>query len=710
MSATAPERKFFPVPLGGVWDEASSPRRVGPGLTSWQNGVYRRLGSWGKRPGSKQVYGIASPGPTSDTAVSGIRWYRGNPSAFTALVVAAQGALWEGADPNLGSPTPLHQIASFPGQSPQPAAFCSAYDPSADNATGSDVLIICGFTGPYGFATGEFTLSGTLTPGGTIKITLDGTDITPTYTILPTDNLAIVASNLVDIINNSPFVVPGEGQVPNWSQALLLPAPFGGTSASFMVAALNGGTGGNALTYGGTLSGAGITLTAGTLTATNSGATGAENLTGGGATTSAPLKWDGSTLMGLSPYITNPFTGCVSWHSHVWFWGDPSFPDTMFASDINQPEGWAFMTQNGGGGTSGGYNIGQGDGEPTIRAAVPIGNLMYVFKAGDIYAVSGYDFQSGEYQFQVAPAIQGIGTPFKECVTVLNNALVFWDGSRFRRLPVGAFETEEIAVTIPFTMGKVANGNQSLMRCAAGSFPIAIAPLDGVYQPPVPRPGSDMWPNLVLFACDTGNGVADTVLVYDDSASAVIGNYAWAPWTGWTVGAFVAFGHGQNAEGTLQVEPSVLLWIPPIGSAQFPVNQFGALGASDSGAPIPWAATTGWIDIESTSFLTKDIHRVFLEIEATPGVTMQIVVSKASNIPVQPFMPGQPSITQRAATFPATTGTRGVEAFQILIAQLQPTLEKGYAFMVNLSNAGLNNEVFEVTGALMEYIENPFRP
>ena len=63
-----PMREFFPIRLGGVLDESSTPSRTGTigmrametgsdvGLTKCENLVYRRFGSWGKRAGSTLVF------------------------------------------------------------------------------------------------------------------------------------------------------------------------------------------------------------------------------------------------------------------------------------------------------------------------------------------------------------------------------------------------------------------------------------------------------------------------------------------------------------------------------------------------------------------------------------------------------------------------------------------------------------------------------
>src|SRR5579875_2293419 len=133
----------------------------------------------------------------------------------------------------------------------------------------------------------------------------------------------------------------------------------------------------------------------------------------------APIKYNGTNVTPLSPSITNHFSGVTFFHEHLWFWGDNNYPDTIFATDLGNPESYTFST------SFGGYPIGRGDGDPRVVCAIPCGNILYVFKTNGIYAITGYDFQAGEYQFSVAPVVVGVGMPSPFCATVLNNTLIF---------------------------------------------------------------------------------------------------------------------------------------------------------------------------------------------------------------------------------------------------------------------------------------------
>ena len=89
-----------------------------------------------------------------------------------------------------------------------------------------------------------------------------------------------------------------------------------------------------------------------------------------------PIKYDGTNpATFLSTTITNKFTGCYFWHDHVWFWGDPNYPDDLYAADLAQPESFTFMN------AFGAYQIGRGDGDPFVQGVIDLGDTMYVFKS-----------------------------------------------------------------------------------------------------------------------------------------------------------------------------------------------------------------------------------------------------------------------------------------------------------------------------------------
>lgn len=619
--------------------------------------------------------------------ISGYRWYRAYPTPMTQLLIAAQNALWMGADPISKYPyATLAKVASFESQNANgPVSFCSVRDPALNNGNGGDVLIICGFTSSnMSCATGKFTLTGTPSAGQTITLSfVNGTDTVTlgAYTVLTTDNVESIASALVNLINASAAVTPGTpflGQAIDTSTA-------DGTTAYVSIGALLSGAAGNSITYSASVTGSGVSVSPGSATA----------MTGGGSTFSGPLKYDGTTVTALSWAITQPFTNCVTWHDHVWLWGDPSNPDTVYATDINQPEGFTFMTQEGG------YQIGAGDGDPSVRACVPAGNIFYVFKGNNIYAITGYDFQSGEYQFQVQPAVRGYGTPNAQSATTLGNSVIFWSGRAFYRLRAGAFELEPIGRKIPITQGLVALGDQSLVRAVAGDF-LVQSNLNEAFSGSSATVAHELFSQVALFAVDTGNGVADTVLVFDDDASQQIGDYAWAKWTGWQVGAWIPFGQGPNAAETVLAEPPLLCWCPDPGVGGPEVLAYGTDPQADNGAPIPWFAQTGWVTM-ATGVLQKELHRVYLELESTPGAVFSMSVTPS----VMATQAGNPRLYNPfQAAFGSTGGATGAEAHQTLVATVTPALRAdAYLFGFAESSGASNYELISLT---CDYIEEAF--
>lgn len=711
MAGQQNERTYFPVQFGGVLDESATPSKMGGiGLTQAINLVYRRFGAWGKRAGSGVAYAAAAQGPSPSQPSSGVRWYRAKPTPLTQTVIAAQGIVYKGNDPNLVSPySPLSILTTAANNSGQQASFASAYDPSANGYVGSDILIICGLTGPFGFSTGNVTLQGTPLAGDVISFTLKWPTVplglTLSYTILPSDNLASVAQAIVSLINTSALVnpkaltiIPGAPPM-NFAYATLVSGVATIHLGSLDSGVVGLGATGDQLQYN-AFNTVGTSVTLSPTVSTHT--------TGGGLSVSAPLKYDGTTLSGLSYMIQQPFTGCRNWHDHVWYWGDTNNPDTMYASDINQPTGFVFMN------TFGGYEIGQGDGDPAVQTAIPLSDILYVFKGANIYKITGYSFQSGEYQFAVNTALNGTGIPAPGCaVATHNNAIVFWDGGKFYRLAYGATAPEFIGRTIPLTSGNVARGDPNLMRAVAGDFPIQT------FLTNVPTSGgvgfeqTTMFANAVMFACDVGNGVADTVVAYDDDASNYLGNYAWATWTGWTVAAFIPYGTSKNAAQTAR-DNAALYWIPQNTAAGAAigavfVNEYGVSPGTDAfNTPAPvgiaWTAQTGW-DALGTPALLKEAHRLLLDVNSVPGANVTCTLTTSG--PVNGT--AQTVYNQQQIVFPPTVSTPLAGFFdsnQTLVGKVNPFL-KGFKYLFSMSELGAT-EGFEVVGVLVDAITQAF--
>ncbi len=327
----------------------------------------------------------------------------------------------------------------------------------------------------------------------------------------------------------------------------------------------------------------------------------------------SPLKWDGTNLTTLSSTITNLFTGTEFFHDHTWFWGDPNNPNSIFATDLGNPEGFTFMNTF----NPPGYGIGQGDGDPNVTRCIANGATLYVFKESSIYGVTGYGFQIGEYQFQVTPLVTGSGTTAPFSPAVLQGSIIYWDGSQFMRLFPGSSQPFPIGIPIINTMASAAVGNPAVFRAVAGSF--AIVGLGGT---PV------LLTNAYICAVDIGNGVADTLLVYDDDASQLYGKPAWTIWTQYTTGCFIPWGNSGDFKR---------LYVGD-GTVASGVVQFGGQATSDFGIAAPSTPiaiqtelTTGRWDF-GTPNAKKRVDRIYAEIEANQAQFQCYTYSDIQNI------------------------------------------------------------------------------
>ena len=403
------------------------------------------------------------------------------------------------------------------------------------------------------------------------------------------------------------------------------------------------------------------------------------NFVQGGNSFSGPCKVENPvtspTLVGLSFMCSNPFTFCVSWHQHVWYWGDPNNPDTVFASDINQPEAFTFMIENGGlnvtpnNPQTGGYTIGVGDGDPFVQACVPIGNALYVFKTSSIYMIEGYDFQVGEYQFSLTPQIVGYGIPCPYAATVLDEQLVFWSGKKFCRLAVGSYEVEHIGLPLPITEGLCSTTAQKHVRVIAGDMQ-ALTLLNNVYANGQANltPATVIYRNIAIFSFDLGGGNFLNA-VYDDEKSAAIGGYAWTKWYEWNIGCWIQYGLGLGPSGN-KTDAPLMCFIDPQGLNFYVAGQNAQ---SDYGNPIPWMGQTGWID-GGTPEVVKNAQRVYLNASATAGATFTEYI-----IPGQIVFPGPP---------PVGSSEYGTQPQTVLF---NPTLAPNYCEATNNLNQYIAN-------------------
>ena len=715
---SGPKPRFDSFACKGVLNEWLQPQNVGgESLTACTNVLYHREGGWGKRPGTT-VHPLPQGSGSAGNVTSGVRWYRTFPSVVTQLVVWSQGQLLIGNGPGSLSVVPGTYSLTNPNIAPD---FCSARDPQANQGNGADVLILAGITLKNGsFGKANITIRG-LPPAdltdGHISVTFTyhaQTVTTADYQILPTDDPSSIASGLVDLINQSiaylnsgsdnPFLGVSYFITPNPVQTTGKPP---NPQAIIHMGALHGGADGNninlSVTFGGadassnptlplsvTINGS-VPVPAGTTSA-------AIPFFGGGANDwSGPLRYDPSgagALEGLSYMAPNPFEGCCAWHDHVWFWADPNNPDTVFASDIYQPEAFTFMAENGGmdGAINGGYTIGPGDGDPAIKACVPNGNSFYLFKTANIYQVTGYDFQQGEYQFSVAPQVVGYGIPSRDCVDVLEGQYVFWSGRKALRLAVGAYEPEHIGMPIPLQEGLAAQGLQNVVKVVAGDFQVqtllANHYVAGVGSNP-PQPV--ILRSLALFAVDSGDGQPDTVLVYDDEKTSSAGTYAWSVWSGWNIGCWIKYGLGHTPNAG-QGQDNPLLFF--VDSAGLDIWLMGGSANTDAvNTPIPWAVQTGWIDL-GTPELLKNIHEAYIRINSTPGALITSTVIPARIVlatPEQAAYPNQPV----PFAFSATQAPANREALNDCKQFIQPAVQT-QSWIMQFAESGASKAAFEL--------------
>ena len=93
------------------------------------------------------------------------------------------------------------------------------------------------------------------------------------------------------------------------------------------------------------------------------------------------------------------------------------------------------------------------------------------------------------------------------------------------------------------------------------------------------------------------------------------------------------------------------------------INEFGASSNKDGNTPIAWSVQTGWMDLGASPGQDTNIHRVFLEIEATPGVNMKGIVLKAcaaghAAAPAAAPQPGVPSRVPPPGGYTSVTSQR----------------------------------------------------
>jgi hypothetical protein len=135
--------------------------------------------------------------------------------------------------------------------------------------------------------------------------------------------------------------------------------------------------------------------------------------------------------------------------------------------------------------------------------------------------------------------------------------------------------------------------------------------------------------------------------------------------------------------------------------------EFGASATLDNAATVSFSVTTGWIT-GGTPALVKELHQLYMEIQATAGVVMQVTARAA------PYT----EQNQGPITYPATTITLGTtrlgaatptEQYQILLGTFKPFL-RGPAYQFTFTWTGPATAQCEIVALVLDFGEQNFQP
>lgn len=388
-----------------------------------------------------------------------------------------------------------------------------------------------------------------------------------------------------------------------------------------------------------------------------------------------PKKWDGTNFTNLSSAITNHFAGCAAWHNHVFFWGDPNNPYTVFATDINNPESYTFSTNFGG------YQIGVGDGDPVVQCCIPVGNVLFIFKTRSIWAMTGFDFYQGNYQFNLTPVTQDNGTTAPFSVRELNGAVIFWNGSVFKVLnPDWSITT--LSQPIEMEAGMTASGTQTLLRAAAGSYEVTYGSESIVYE------------DIYVCAVPDSTGTASTVLMYDDVQTKIVGRPAWSVIKGWSVGCWFER-LGINDIRTLfwgdctidQCNQVGQNGISDSGNSIATIIQFPQDAMTDASSPV-WGSADKWLEYVYVQLTSGAASFTITVYSATGLKTVTLAIAAAA--------PAQGGIWGTGLWGTMLWGAAVGQIFQSLIGKVDPWL-RGKNFTVSIAEQSATSS-YEMLG------------
>jgi hypothetical protein len=488
--------------------------------------------------------------------------------------------------------------------------------------------------------------------------------------------------------------------MPSFSKVMIAQTITGGVSTFYTGDDVTGAWTSLGATPGSLGSGATPAFYTSSYDAVNSGGSGPSDVLviahGGGP----PVKYDGTHFTRLSSTITNPFRGCEFFNEHIFFWGDPTYPDIVFATDLATPETYDFCNNFGG------YKIGRGDGDPVIQRCIAIGTYLIVFKTQSVKAITGYDFYTGQFAFQVSDVLTGIGTTAPRSVARLRNSLIWWSGNNFYRMGIGDTEATAIGTPIPRTIAVIAQGDQSCMRAVAGDFLVQSAD------------GWRAYNNVYIVACETGGKT--TVLLYDELKSYASGKPAWTVWTGLEVGALIPWNGPTDQKSLYFSQPGGVyllggdsyadVWYTDAsgvwGRSLWGTGYWG--GAMDRAA-IPVALRTGRSD-NGTPNQTKHLDRIFVDAETNTTVFNVAVVSDSGASPMTPVP--TPALTPagiwgRSFWGTGCWGVSAAGAYVGLEAPIMPNVD-GNNFYLDVAESS-STSAYEVVALGFHAVEEAIR-
>lgn len=136
-----------------------------------------------------------------------------------------------------------------------------------------------------------------------------------------------------------------------------------------------------------------------------------------GLNTTPPFIWTSTNLTALAMAGSPPNATMVAFHKlHAFAAGDTAAPSKLSFSDLGNVQQWT-------GGLSGNVDVETNDGS-VIRAIEPGFDSLYIWKDSSIWRLSGDDKDN----FVLQRMVEGIGCLSVNCVSLIGNDFIFFDG------------------------------------------------------------------------------------------------------------------------------------------------------------------------------------------------------------------------------------------------------------------------------------------